>query len=131
MIPEAEQREILANVAFHLFHSGKISQAERIFTGLAASAPEKDGASIGLALCAIVNGEAGEAAEMLAARIERGNSPIVGPLMLYRLVALGMAGSMDEAGRCRDAMRERGMDEELVKADALMAELTKLRIAAK
>lgn len=126
MILDAGQRAVLANVGFFLCRSGKVDQAERIFTGLAASDPDKDGAVIGMALCAIVNGDADGAADMLMARLNRGDSPIAEHLMLYRLVALGMAGRMNDAEKCREEMREQAMDRSLMKADLLLAELGKL-----
>lgn len=127
MIVDTEQRALLAAVGFFLFRSGKVEQAERIFTGLAASAPERDGPYVGLALCAIVNGNADAAADMLSNRLQRGDSPIADALMLYKLVALGMGGHMEKANACRDEMRGIGMEKSLEKADTLLLELKRLQ----
>lgn len=127
MILDAEQRAVLANVGFLLCRRGKISLAQRIFTGLADSAPEKDGPVVGLALCDIVDGQAGHAADMLRGRLEKGDSPIAPALMLYLLTALGMAGRLDEAKQLREDMLGKNMADAVERADFLLAELAKIK----
>jgi Flp pilus assembly protein TadD len=116
------ERGALAKIGFALARGGRIPEAEKVFGGLAESAPEKDGAVAGLALCAVIKGEGEKAVEMLDRRLARG-SVIAAELMLYKLLALGMTGQLAEAEAVRDEMDRNGMTAAVLTADALLADL--------
>lgn len=117
------ERGVLAKIGFALARSGVVEEAEQVFSGLAESAPEKDGPVAGLALCNIIKGESERALDMLGERLARG-SVIASDLTLYRILALGMAGRLAEAREARDAMERDGLDA-VATADALLMDLAK------
>lgn len=123
MIAQAE-RELLARMGFLLCHEGRISEAEAVFGGLAASAPEKEGPVVGLALCRIIKGECDDAVAMLDKRLAAGGGPLRAALSMYKMVALGMGGHLSEARAFRARMAEDGMASSLATADRLLDELT-------
>jgi len=125
MIAQAE-RGLLASIGFFLCREGQIAEAEAIFGGLRASAPDKDGPVVGLALCRIIKGECDEAVEMLDERLAA-SGPLMAPMSLYKLVALGMGGRLSEAKALRERMEAGGMTQALATADALLEELAKIK----
>ncbi len=125
---DQEDRELLARIGFFLCRDGVIPEAEKVFGGLAASAPERDGAVVGQALCKIIRGENEDALKMLNERLDKG-SAIESALSLYKLVALGMAGRMPEAREFRKAMADKGMAPSMAAADSILAELEKRKTA--
>lgn len=123
-LPQIE-RSLLARIAFFLCHDGLIPEAEAVFSSLAESDPEKDGPTVGLALCNIVKGDCETAIALLDKRLAGGGSPIASSLRLYKLLALGMAGRIPEAKSLRELMRADGADKDIESADLLLAELEK------
>lgn len=123
---EQSDRSMLAKIAFYLCQNGFIPEAEGVFQGLAVSAPEKDGAAIGLALCLIIRDRCDEAVALLDARLGRG-SDLTGQLSLYKLLALGMAGRVDDARALRADMQRAGLEAHLATADLLLEDLSKLK----
>lgn len=119
MVMERNERGLLARIGFFLCRDDSLPEAERVFAGLAASAPEKDGAAVGLALCWIIMGRNDEAIEMLDRRLQAG-SAIAPSIMLYKMLALGMAGRLGEAGELRERMSREGMESEIRIADSLL-----------
>ena len=119
MLIEQKERSLLARIGFFLCRDDRLAEAERIFTGLADSAPEKDGAVAGLALCRIIMGRSDEAIELLDKRLRAG-SPIAPSLTLYKLLALGMAGRLAEARSLREKMSLDGLKNEIQAADSLL-----------
>ncbi|MDR3077299.1 MAG: hypothetical protein LBV15_00870 [Planctomycetota bacterium] len=119
MLIEQKERSLLARIGFFLCRDDRLAEAERIFTGLADSAPEKDGAVAGLALCRIIMGRSDEAIELLDRRLRAG-SPIAPSLTLYKLLALGMAGRLAEARSLREKMSLDGLKNEIQAADSLL-----------
>ncbi|MDR1534536.1 MAG: hypothetical protein LBU64_05485 [Planctomycetota bacterium] len=124
---EQNERELLARIGFFLCRRGRIPEAELIFNGLAASEPTRDGPLAGLALCRIIKGENEAAVALLEPRLKAG-SPIQAILMLYKLTALGTSGELAKAAAVRDEMREAGMTVELIQAEQLIAELSRLNV---
>lgn len=123
MLAQAE-RSLLAKLAFFLCRDGEVPEAEKIFSGLALSDPDKDGPVAGLALCGVVKGECEAAVSMLDARLARG-SGIAPSLLLYKLLALGMAGQLGKARELRETMAGEGMAEAVKTADLLLEDLSK------
>lgn len=123
---EQKDRGMLARIGFFLCRDGLVPEAETVFQGLAESAPEKDGAVVGLALCWIIKGECEKAIEAIDKRLERG-SPIASSLMLYKLTALGLAGRLGEAKSLREQMMRDGFDKAVESADQLLAELDRIK----
>lgn len=119
-------RGLLAKVGFLLCREGLLPEAEAVFRGLDATAPGKDGPAAGLALCRIIRGECDEAVSLLDGRLAAG-SPLAASLSLYKLVALGMGGRLAETRELRARMAAEGMGASLETADALLAELARIR----
>lgn len=117
------ERSMLARVGFFLCRDGMVPEAEIIFAGLAKSAPEKDGPVVGLMLCEIIKGECEKAVAMANERLDKG-SRLSGPLNLYKLVALGMAGRLAEANDVRANMEKDGLGQDVATADLLLGELS-------
>jgi hypothetical protein len=130
MISQA-QRSLLAKIAFFLCHDGFVPEAEKIFTALSISAPDKEGPIIGLALCRILSGASEEAVQMLDICLANPDCTLKGPLSLYRLVALSFGGRFPEAAVFRKTMEEKGLNAYLKDADGLLEELTKLKESGK
>lgn len=120
-----KDRGMLARIGFFLCRDGEVPDAEDIFTGLAASAPEKDGPVIGLALCRTLMGETEEAVSMLDARIAAGTS-LEAEMLTYKVLALGMAGRMDEAKAVKDEMEGKGLAAAVKTAEALLDDLASM-----
>ena len=116
------ERSLLARIGFFLCRDGEVAEAEAIFTGLAVSAPEKDGPAAGLALCMVIKGENEAAVAMLDERLRAG-SGIAPTLSLYKLVALGMAGNLPQALELRRQIERDGMTGAVGTADLLLADL--------
>jgi hypothetical protein len=123
-----EDRGLLARIAFFLARDGVVPEAETVFNGLAASAPEKDGPVVGQALCLIIRGEHDKAIAMLDERLKK-DSPIASALSLYKLLALGMAGRLESAKEFRQSMAARGMTDAVATADSLLEDFAKRRDA--
>ena len=120
------ERSLLARIGFYLCHEGLLQEAEAVFEGLRASAPEKNGPLVGLALCRIIKGECDEAVKLLDERLAP-DCPLFPAMSLYKLVALGMGGRLSEAETLRGQMAGQGMAESLVTADTLMEELKRIK----
>lgn len=116
-------RGLLARIGFFLCREGRVPEAEEVFSGLAESAPEKDGPVIGLALCWTLAGESEEAVALLDQRLAAG-SPLTAELLTYKVLAHGMAGNIDEAKTVRREMEQQGMAEAVKTADLLLRDLT-------
>lgn len=123
MMVAQSERSLLARIGFFFCRDGRLQEAEEIFNGLAVSAPEKDGPVIGLALCRIIKGETDEAVAMLDARLAKG-SDLAGPLSVYKLLAYGMAGRLEEARSLRDDMDREGQTDSVATADQLLEDLS-------
>lgn len=117
-----EDRSLLGRIGFFLCHNGRIPEAEDIFAGLRDSAPEKDGAVAGMALCRVIRGDSEGAIGMLDERLERG-SPIAEALSLYKLLALGVAGRISDAKALRESMSGAGMEKAILSADTLLQDM--------
>lgn len=115
-------RSLLARIGFYLCREGRVPEAEDLFSGLAESAPEKDGPVIGLALCRTLMGEAGEAVAMLDARLGAG-TPLAAEMMVYKVLALGMSGDTEKAKAVRAEMEAKGMGDSVKTADLLLKDL--------
>ncbi len=111
---EQKERGLLVKLGLFLCRDGQVPEAETIFSGLAASEPERDGPAAGLALCWIIKGQFDNAIALLDSRLSRGHSPIAASLSMYKLAALGMAGRLDEAKKLAGSIE---------KADKLLADL--------
>lgn len=120
---DQKERSLLARVGFFLCRDGQIPEAETIFSGLAVSAPEKDGPVVGLVLCEIIKGNSQKAVEMADKCLARGGK-LASALTLYKLVALGMAGELEEARKVRQRMEADGMTKDIKTADLLLEELS-------
>ena len=129
MIAQTE-RCLLARIGFFLCHEGLIAEAEAVFEGLRASALDRDGPVVGLALCRIIKGECDEAVKMINERMASGESPLMPQLSLYMLVALGMGGRLSEAKALRERMEQDRMTQSLATADALLEELRSIGATA-
>lgn len=119
-------RGMLGRIGFFLCREGLVPEAEEIFAGLAESDPEKDGPAIGLALCWILAGETEEALAMLDSRLAAG-SPLAAELLVYKVLALGMAGNISDARLVREEMERNGMDGAVKTADLLLCDLSHTR----
>lgn len=119
---DSRERSLLARIGFFLCRDGMVPEAEAIFSGLAESAPEKDGPAVGLMLCEIIKGDTDRAVAIADERLEKGGK--LTALYLYKLVALGMAGRLSEAREVRAKMESEGMGNEVATADSLLEELS-------
>ncbi len=117
------ERSLLARIGFFLCRDGMVPEAELVFTGLAKTAPDRDGPVVGLMLCEIIKGEFESAVAMANDRLKKGGK-LKGPLNLYKLVALGMAGRLPEAREVRAGMETDGLRQDIATADALLEELS-------
>ncbi|MDR3211638.1 MAG: hypothetical protein LBU79_06965 [Planctomycetota bacterium] len=117
-------RSLLARIGFFLARDGEVPEAEKLFQGLAASDPAKDGPVVGLALCSIIKGRFEDAISKLDQRLEIG-SVIGSALSLYKLVALGMSGRLSEARQLKIEMQEKNWGEAVGLAETLLVDLEK------
>lgn len=117
------ERSLLARIGFFLCRDGMVPEAETVFTGLATSAPDRDGPVVGLMLCEIIKGECEKAVALANERLAKG-SKLAGPLNLYKLVALGMAGRLAEAQEVRTQMERDGLESDVATADLLLRDLS-------
>lgn len=123
-------RMALARIAFFLCREGLVDEADKVFGGLAESAPERDGPAAGLALCMIIKGDADGAVKLLDRHLSKGDlCSIPKQLSLYRLLALGMGGRMREAETLRGDMERKGYSDVARIADAILVDLKKLPTA--
>lgn len=113
-------------MAFFLCRDGLVQEAERVFSALAASDPLRDGPVAGLALCAMIKGENAAALDALAGRIES-DGKLKPEVCMYYIMALGLAGRLDEAAGLRRRLYDSGLTGLAARADRLLEEVPAIR----